>query len=435
MTTTVDTPTSTALLARAETEYRSGRLLEAGRSLERALALDPGSVQARLWLAQIRASRSRSGEDLEVALRLAREVPGHPDAQQIAAIACFYLDRVDECRQHYARAIAMVPANSPASESIRFSLATIRLWEGDLRVWPEYDDLLNRQPDSRARLELGTPRWDGTPLVGRKIFLHTILDGFGDAMQFARYIPRVVAMGGHVTLVCQPEQGPLFFNSHQHLGFHCLIRLGSSVPAEVARHDVQAPLKSLPAIFGTTLETVPATVPYLSADAQSIDRWRPAVAAIPGLRVGIAWRGDPGHFLDDLRSFDLTELAPLAEVPGVSLVSLQKGPAADHLAGLGGRFRVVDLGPEYAAGNWTDTAAVVSQLDLVVTPDTAIAHLAGALGKPAWVALPQPSEWRWMRDRDDSPWYPTMRLFRQDRLAEWGPVFARMAGRLGDLAA
>src|SRR5262249_10323366 len=114
---------------------------------------------------------------------------------------------------------------------------------------------------------------------------------------------------------------------------------------------------------------------------------------------------------------------------------LQKGPATKHLAGPGGRFRAVDLGQDYAAGDWSDTAAVVSQLDLVITPDTAIAHLAGALGKPTWVALPRPSEWRWMRDRDDSPWYPTMRLFRQDRLNEWRSVFARMADQIGELAA
>src|SRR5262249_22723558 len=159
----------------------------------------------------------------------------------------------------------------------------------------------------------------------------------------------VVAMGGHVTLVCQPDLGPLFFNSHQHLGFHCVIRLGSSVPAEIARHDLHAELKSLPAIFGTTMETIPATIPYLTADAKSIERWRPTIEAIPGLRIGIAWRGDPGHFLDKLRSFDLNEFAPLAEVPGITLVSLQKGHGAGDLNGLRVRYRVVDLGPAYAA--------------------------------------------------------------------------------------
>jgi hypothetical protein len=427
---TVADRTPAVLIARAEAEFRRGRELEAARLLEQALAVDPASVQARFWLAEIRANRPRSAEDLETALGLTRGLPNHHDVHLIAGKACFYLDRVDECRQHYATAIDMMSPQAPSYGQARFNMATMRLCEGDLTVWPEYDDLLNRQPERRARFDLGTPRWDGSPLVGRKIFLHTILDGFGDAMQFARFIPRVVAMGGHVTLVCQPDLGPLFFNSHQHLGFHCVIRLGSSVPAEIARHDLHAELKSLPAIFGTTLESIPATIPYLTADAKSIEGWRPAIEAIPGLRVGIAWRGDPGHFLDKLRSFDLDKLAPLAEVPGVTLVSLQKGHGAGDLAGLRGRFKVVELGPAYAAGDWADTAAVVRQLDLVITPDTAIAHLAGGLGKPTWVALPRPSEWRWMRDREDSPWYPTMRLFRQDRLSEWGPVFARMADRL-----
>jgi hypothetical protein len=266
--------------------------------------------------------------------------------------------------------------------------------------------------------------------LGRKIILHALLDGFGDAMQFARYIPRVVAIGGHVTLLCAPELWSLFDQSQHHLGFHCLVRVGSNVALEGARHDVQAALKSLPGFFGPTRETIPATVPYLTADPRSIERWRPTLETIPGLRVGIAWRGNPIHLLDDLRSFGLGHLASLAEIPGVSLVSLQKGHGAGELARLGGRFRVIDLGAEYAAGDWAVTAAVVGQLDLIITPDTAIAHLAGALGKPIWVALPQPSEWRWMRDGDESPWYPTMRLFRQDRLDEWGPVFARMADRL-----
>ena len=156
---------------------------------------------------------------------------------------------------------------------------------------------------------------------------------------------------------------------------------------------------------------------------RSTDGDRPSRPS-PGFRVGVCWAGNPSHRQDVFRSFRLAELAPLAEFPGVSLVSLQKGQGTEQLSDVS--FPVVDLGPEYAAGDWLDTAAVVSQLDLVVTPDTALAHLAGALGKPVWTALSRPAEWRWMRDRDDSPWYPTMRLFRQDKLGEWGPVFRRM---------
>jgi hypothetical protein len=271
------------------------------------------------------------------------------------------------------------------------------------------------------------PRWEGDRLDGRKIFLHTTLDGFGDAFQMARYIPMVKAMGGHVTLVCYPALGRLFIQSGDRLGFDCIIAEGARVPAAVMEHDVQAALMSLPALFRTTPETIP-DAHCLAVDEETLERWRPACSAIPGLRVGVCWAGNPSHRQDAFRSFRPAELAPLAKVSGVSLVSLQKGRGTEQLADVS--FPVVDLGPEYAAGDWLDTAAIVSQLDLVVTPDSAIAHLAGALARPVWTALSRPSEWRWMRERDDSPWYPSMRLFRQDKLGEWGPVFCRMAAAL-----
>jgi hypothetical protein len=140
------------------------------------------------------------------------------------------------------------------------------------------------------------------------------------------------------------------------------------------------------------------------------------------------WQGDPQHNLDRLRSFSLAELEPLGEVPGLSLISLQKGTGREQLADAG--FPVWDLGPSYQAGDWQTTAAIVSQLDLVINPDRAMAHLAGALGRPTWLALGRPAEWRWLQDREDSPWYPTMRLFRQEHLGEWRPVFRRMAEAL-----
>ncbi len=242
-----------------------------------------------------------------------------------------------------------------------------------------------------------------------------------------RYIPMVKAMGGHVTLVCHPSLGRLLIRSGDRLGFDCIIAQGAKVPPAVMEHDVQAALMSLPAIFRTAPETIPVAH-CLTVDEEALERWRPTCSAIPGLRVGVCWAGNRTHHQDAFRSFRPADLAPLAEVPGVSLVSLQKGHGTEQLTGVS--FPVVDLGPEYAAGDWLDTAAVVTQLDLVVTPDTAIAHLAGALAKPAWTALSRPSEWRWMRQRDDSPWYPAMRLFRQDKLGEWGPVFRRVAEAL-----
>jgi hypothetical protein len=303
----------------------------------------------------------------------------------------------------------------------------LRLEAGDFAAWPDYDYWNNKFQTRRNGPRDRAPRWDGDRLDGRKIFLHTTLDGFGDAFQMARYIPMVKAMGGHVTLVCYPALGRLFIQSGDRLGFDCIMAEGARVPAAVMEHDVQAALMSLPAIFKTMPETIPEAH-CLVVDDEAVERWRPACSAIPGFRVGVCWAGNPSHRQDAFRSFRPAELAPLAEVPGVSLVNLQKGKGTEQLAGVS--FPVADLGPEYAAGDWLDTAAIVSQLDLVVTPDSALAHLAGALARPVWTALSRPAEWRWMRERDDSPWYPTMRLFRQDMLGEWGPVFRRMAEEL-----
>ncbi len=205
--------------------------------------------------------------------------------------------------------------------------------------------------------------------------------------------------------------------------------------------QIHAPLMSLPAIFRTTMDTIPADVPYLATEPALVAHWRTVLAPLrePGdavgrpLLIGIAWQGSPGHRADRWRSYPLERMAPLAEVPGVRLISLQAGHGTDQIAALGGRFPVVEL-PGRRARDFSETAAIVSQLDLVIAPDTAVAHLAGGLGVPVWVGIPVAADWRWLVDREDSPWYPTMRLFRQGRLNDWEGVFRRMAAELGGLA-
>jgi hypothetical protein len=185
---------------------------------------------------------------------------------------------------------------------------------------------------------------------------------------------------------------------------------------------------SLPGLFGTTLATVPAEVPYLFADARLIARWREQLSPIGGFKIGIAWQGNPDNKRDRFRSIPLLQFAPLAGIAGVRLLSLQKGPGSDQLAVVADRFAVTDLGPQL--DDFLVTAAVLRNLDLVITADTAIAHLAGALGVPVWVALPVAPDWRWLLGREDSPWYPTMRLFRQATRSDWEGVFQHMADAL-----
>jgi hypothetical protein len=240
-----------------------------------------------------------------------------------------------------------------------------------------------------------------------------------------------------VLVLCQPTLLRLFARcSGVDLAFD------GTTPGQPDCH-VHAPLMSLPAILGTTLETLHARVPYFGVDPLLVDHWRSVLAgalaaagpavlpaadgqiAEPFL-IGVAWQGSPIHPGDCWRSFPLAQLAPLAELPGVRLVSLQVGYGREQIPALEGRFPIIEL-PSRRPRDFLDTAAIMTQLDLVIAPDSAVAHLAGGLGMPTFVALSTESEWRWMAEREDSPWYPTMRLFRQQILNDWDDVFRRMA--------
>jgi hypothetical protein len=211
-------------------------------------------------------------------------------------------------------------------------------------------------------------------------------------------------------------------------GIDQLIARGSALPD----FAVQAPLLSLPGTLGTTLATIPATIPYLFAPPELVDHWRRELATLRAFKIGIAWQGNPDFGDDHYRSIPLAQFAPLSRLVGVQLISLQKGPGTEQLARVVESFPVVDLGSKLdeTSGAFMDTAAVMKSLDLVISSDTAIAHLAGGLGVPVWVALSRVPEWRFLLDRDDSPWYPTMRLFRQTQWRDWPGVFHRMTKEL-----
>jgi hypothetical protein len=246
--------------------------------------------------------------------------------------------------------------------------------------------------------------------------------GLGDMLQFLRYAPLVKRRGGTVLVECPGFLIPLFSRCP---GIDRLIAEGAERPA----FDIHVPLLSLPRLLGTTLATIPAEVPYLFADPDLVEHWGRKLNTIQGFKIGIVWQGNPHHGWDRHRSFPLAQLAPLAQVDGVQLFSLQKGAGVEQLRARAGRFPVIELATELDAtgGGFMETAAIMKNLDLVITCDTATAHLAGALGVPVWVALAAIVDWRWMFQRDDSPWYPTLRLFRQTELGNWPPVFERMA--------
>ena len=262
--------------------------------------------------------------------------------------------------------------------------------------------------------------WDGSSLGGRTILLRTE-QGFGDTLQFIRYAPLVGQRRGRVIVACQR---PLARLLARWPGFAAVVAEGDPLP----EFDIYAPLLSLPGLLGTTLATVPVDVPYLAADPGRVAHWRHELGSVAGFWIGIAWQGSPRHRRDRFRSIPLSQFAPLADIEGVRLLGLQKGFGRDQLAALEGRFPITDLGDHL--GDFLETAAVLRSLDLVIADDTAVPHLAGALGVPVWVALPYSPDWRWLLEREDSPWYPTMRLFRQARSGDWEGVFRRIAGAL-----
>jgi Flp pilus assembly protein TadD len=394
---------------------RQGRLSEALASFRRAVRLKPEDAQAHCNLGNALREAGKLGQAVACLRQALRLQPDYAEAHNNLGLALTEQGKLDEALVHLEQALTLKPDFVEA----HCNRAYVWLLKGDWeRGWPEYEWRWKRL--AAPPRSLPQPLWDGSPLQGRTILLHAE-QGLGDTIQFIRYAALVKRRGGTVLVECQPALVPLLTGC---AGIDGLFARGSALPD----FDVQAPLLSLPRILGTTLATVPTEVPYLTAEAGLVDFWRWELRAWPGFRIGIAWQGSPAHQADRCRSVPLAQFAPLARLPGVRLVSLQKGPGREQLAGFSARHALVDLGNrlDETAGAFRDTAAVMKNLDLVISADTAVAHLAGALAVPAWVVLPFHADWRWLHGRDESPWYPTLRLFRQDKPGDWEGVFHRL---------
>ncbi len=415
----------------AAIHYNLGNLLRGHRDLDgaaacyrRALDLRPDYAQAHINLGvtlMARGELEAAADSLRRAIALR---PDLPEAHDSLGAIFSASGRLDEALACYERALALKPDFADA----RWNRGLARLLRGDFAAgWPDYEWRW-RCRRLQALPDLPQPRWDGAPLGGRTVLLHAE-QGLGDTLQFIRYVPLVEARGGRVIVRCQDILLPLLSRCFPSARF-----VGYAAPAPAC--DVWAPLLSVPGLLGTTLETIPARVPYLFADPDLAAHWRRELAPVRGFRVGIAWQGSPQHPWDRHRSVPLTAFEPLARLPGVRLVSLQRGPGYEQVASLGGRFPLVTPGDQVdrVAGALMDTAAIMGQLDLVVSVDTSFAHLAGALGVPLWLLLPFSPDWRWMVGRADSPWYPTARLFRQERPGDWAEVFTRLADALREAA-
>jgi len=315
----------------------------------------------------------------------------------------------------------------PSFPDAHWNLALALLLAGDFHGgWLEYEWRRHLKEDAAQQRPFPQPVWNGAPVSGRTLLLLSE-QGLGDTIQFIRYAPLLAARGATVIVECQPKLRPLLQTVK---GIHRVIARGEPLPA----FDAHARLLTLPGTFGTDLQSIPADVPYLHAEPDQVVRWtaRLRELAPDALRVGIAWQGSPTFGGDAQRSMPLRHFAPLAACPGVRLFSLQKGFGAEQVRSLPEPFPVIEFSPplDETSGAFVETAAVMAGLDLVITSDTSLAHLAGALGVPTWVVLSFVPDWRWLTERPDSPWYPSVTLFRQTARGDWDGVFARVAAAL-----
>ncbi len=364
-----------------------GRLPDALASLERAVALDPNDAGAQCSL----------------------------------GLAHFESAQHDEATAAFDRALA-IRADYPEA---RRNQALVWFLRGEYaKAWPAFESRL--ACDDFGRRDFDQPRWDGSPLDGRTLYVYWE-QGLGDALQFVRYLPLAAKTAGRVWYEPHEPLRPLLVQS----GFGEYLVAPEVRPAA----DVCASLLSLAGFLPDASGTPFWPGPYLSADARLVAQWKARLQDVPGFRVGIAWSGNPDHPHDRFRSTKLAHFAPLGAVPGVRLISLQRGVGSEQVAEVAGQMNVVELdGLDETSGAFVDSAAVIESLDLVISIDTSIAHLAGALGKPVWMALQHVPDWRWLSRGAATPWYPSMRLFRQQTPGDWQAVFAEMAGQLQSLA-
>lgn len=395
----------------------AGDLEAAVSELERAVELDPGAAESHNNLGVVLAALDRADEAIASYLRAVQLNPRYGDAFSNLGNALFTTGDYDRAVKVCRAGVALAP-DSPAAH---WNLAVALLRTGNFEAgWPEHEWRLRTKLKFPVR-PFPQPQWRGEPLNGRTILLHAE-QGFGDGIQYVRYVKLVAERGGgRILLECHPELRQLFDGFP---GAEQVIARGEPLPD----FDLHCPLASLPFACRTRLETIPADVPYLSARPDLVHAWSAKLGPPRRPRVGIVWAGNPTHPNDRVRSVALKRLAPLGKT-NVEFHSLQKAPAAAAQAldpGVG--LRVIDHHADLT--DYIQTAALIACCDLVIAVDTSVAHLAGALGATTWVLIPFVADCRWLVGRDDSPWYPTMRLFRQMRRDRWDEAIDAMAHEL-----
>lgn len=380
----------------------------------RALTYNPGYIDALNNTGVILKEQGKLADAAAQHERALDLKPDHGHTHYNLGLVREEEGRLDDALACYAQAQRFAPDEADA----HWNEALIRLLRGEYaRGWQQYEWRHTRSHTAPPRD--GMPLWQGEDLRGRTILLQAE-QGYGDTIQFVRYAAMLKERGAKVVVACQAGLPSLIQTA---TGVDEVI--GWDTPCTTA--DFYIPLLSVPKAFGTTMDTIPAALPYLRPAAEKVAAWRDKLSA-PGLNVGLVWRGNPGNSINHKKSIPLEALAPLLVTPGVSWSIIQADATPEDIATLSGHGAVHARGP--ALTDWAETAALVSALDLVISVDTGVAHLAGALGRRVWVPLSFIPDWRWLLDQPDSPWYPTARLYRQTAFGDWPAVISRVKADL-----
>jgi hypothetical protein len=413
-----------AIHLKGASAFRKGDAAEGARLMERSIEIGPVKPHFLSNLCEVYRILGRYDEALELGSRSAKLEPRNPTSHINLSVLHYARREPAEAIASAERALAL-NADLPAAH---FGLAEPLLLRGDFkRGWDEYEWRFKLRGVGALMPKTDIPQWDGAPLPKGRLML--IADqGFGDCIQFCRYIPWAAdRVGGEVVLACGMELQPLL---GQLPGIDLMFDRWENCPTS----DAYLPLSGLPRLHGTHLGNMPASVPYLRPAPDKAALWGARLDALISprhRRVGLVWAGRPTHSNDRNRSISLDMLAPATNIDGVTFVSLQIGAATSQIGRYFGRAPLVNLGPEI--GDFADSAAIIHHLDMTITVDTSVGHLSGALGKPAWIMLPYAPDWRWLMERTDSPWYPTVRLFRQPTHRAWDHVIGDIAGALADV--
>jgi len=396
------------------------RYEEACTAFAKAIALEDGNPQMLYNYANALQQEYRFAEAVPLFERAIERLPGYVDAYCNLASAYQSLGNAPKAVNLLRQALK----DEPDSVDLHWNLSLALLQSGQYQEgWAEYEWRWETPTFADFRREFDKPQWDGGDLDGQTILIHAE-QGFGDGVQFIRYAPLVAAKGGRVIVECRAQLNRLFTSLD---GVAQVIDLGADLP----EYDVHAPVMSLPFLFKTAVDTIPAAIPYLKVPSETA--LAPEDLNGEGLKVGLVWAGSPTRRDNLKRSCPMAALADLISIPGATFYSLQVGPFEAQLDELPEDAKVVNLAPNLK--DFADTAAALDSMDVLVSVDTGVLHLAGALGKPVLAMMSQPTGFLWMDERTDSPWYPTARLFRQQTIGEWGDVIDGVKGALADMIA